>query len=130
MRPEERELYQRHRFTLDVQTSWKSYPIRIVAPNESRCHRRPSLLVQDSESASFVQGLCTAPGCGRLTTLTQNGFEGLNLWVTCPRCNRRMRSELPVSGYGFSCDSCRIYIPLVDLVPRYDDALALVSHRR
>src|SRR5215510_3339372 len=92
MRPSERRLYEPYRFSLDVQTSWRTYPIRIVAPTPSRCHRKPSLLAQASNS-SFVEGACTEPGCGRLTSLSATAFKNLDLWVACPRCGRRMVSE-------------------------------------
>ena len=126
MRLSERKLYQRHSVTLDIQTSWRTYPIRIVAPTLSRCHRKPSLLAQ-SINATFVEGACTQPGCGRLTSLSVTGFKQLDLWVVCPKCGRRMSNEMPVSGYGFSCGACHLYVPLADLLPRHEDVAALIE---
>jgi hypothetical protein len=38
-----------------------------------------------------------------------------------------MTDEMPVSGYGFSCGTCHLYVPLADLLPRHDDVAALIE---
>jgi hypothetical protein len=129
MRPADRRQYEPYRFTIDLQASWKSYPVRVVAPTLSRCHRKPALLAQATESG-LVQGVCTAPGCGKLTTLSQTGFRELRLWVACPKCQQCMLPEMPVSGYGFSCERCHIYVRLADLLPREEEVASLVARDR
>ncbi len=109
--------------------SWKSYPIRISGPRLSRCHAKPTLLVQ-SMKGGFITANCSE--CGDKDTINHTEFLKLPLWVSCPRCKKQMARALLsrikgnsrlAGNYGFACSSCSIYLLLADLLPYWDDLM-------
>ena len=107
----------------DNQTSsgWKSYPVRIMGPRVSRCHNKPTLLVQ-SMQGGFVTANCSE--CGEKTNLSFYEFRELQLWVSCPQCRKRMSQYITKEeNYGYQCSSCAIYIWLADLLPYWHELI-------
>jgi hypothetical protein len=99
---------------------WKVYPIRISGYSMSRCHGKPTILVQ-SMQGGYVSRNC--PDCGNPTTLPAEVFlEKLDLYVACPSCRARMTPEILFNkNYGYTCDTSKIYIDLSSLLPRWTD---------
>ncbi len=99
---------------------WKLYPIRISGHSMSRCCGKPTIIVQAMQGG-YVSRNC--PDCGSPTTLPADVFlEKLDLYVACPICRVRMTAEVLVNkNYGYACSTCRIYIDLASLLPRWND---------
>jgi hypothetical protein len=111
------------RFSYDEQLlqQWKSYPVRVVGPRDSRCCLKPTLLVQ-SMGGGFVSANCSE--CDSKQTLTQSEFTNLGLWVNCPNCRKRMLTwEDPHKNYAYQCAECQIFILLADILPHWEDLL-------
>lgn len=108
-----------HPIDPSVRAFWKSYPVRI--PGASQCWKcnQETVLVQ-SMSGGFVTRNC--PRCNTSSSLPEQVFRGLSLWVACPACKGRMLPEiLPDKNYGYVCAECEIGIPLFELLPRWED---------
>ncbi len=103
----------------NLRAAWKEYPIRVFGPRLSRCHNKPTFLVQ-SMTGGFVTANCSE--CGNSATLSNDEFRDLKLWVGCPKCKGRMKDEiLGDRNYGYRCERCRIEIILSDLLPMWSD---------
>ena len=100
--------------------NWKSYPVRVLGPHRSGCCGKPTLLVQ-SMDGGFVTANCSKPGCNNMTTVSQGDFEALVLWVGCPECRDPMTPQMVDQNYAYTCDRCRIYVRLADLLPYWTD---------
>jgi ribosomal protein S27E len=110
----------KYEFDVDAVLAWKTYPVRVIGPRFSRCCSKPTLLVQ-SMTGGFVTANCSA--CGNKETLALGEFKQLGLWVSCPRCKKRMNTFDAWGNYAYSCDACDIYILLADILPRWEDLL-------
>jgi hypothetical protein len=76
----------------EVTKSWKSYPIRLVGPRASRCHNKPTLLVQ-SMGGGYVSANCSE--CGGKDTLSPEHPEvdrGEAFWMV----RQILAREVPV----------------------------------
>ena len=113
-------------FKEDNLENWKSYPIRLEVPELSDCCHQPRLLVQSMEGG-FVTANCSE--CGRKKTLSRHEFQELPVWVSCPKCRKKMLAQVvPGSSgkklnYGFACNDCELYIWLSDLLPHWSDVV-------
>ncbi len=116
-----------YRYDPTITAGWKSYPVRLRGPRPSSCHMAPTLLVR-SMKQGFVTANCCE--CGGRDTLRESEFRSLNLWVSCPHCQRRMwpqvlsevRGEaLHAGNYAYGCLECRVYFLLADLLPDWAD---------
>ena len=109
------------RFPIDqaVHDIWKIFPVRFQGGTQLWCHNVPTLLVQSMEGG-FVTRNC--PECGNHTTLPEcTFFNEVDLWVACPQCKRRMERAYVDSNYSYTCEPCKLYIYLSDLLPRWSD---------
>ena len=108
------------RYEYDPQTAngWKSYPIQVIGPEESRCCNQPTLLVQ-SMQGGFVTSNCSK--CGKSDTLPERDFLDLHMWVNCPECRKKMHPEMVDKNYTYQCDKCQLYIWLSDLLPNWEE---------
>ena len=98
---------------------WKKYPVRISGLKDSRCHGKPTVLVQ-SLDGGFVTRNC--PECGGFESLPEIDFYRLGLWVACPDCQQPMIPQrVPNSNYGYVCEKCQSYLKLAALLPRWTD---------
>ena len=103
----------------ETRACWNSYPVRIVGLRMSLCHGKTTLLVRSMEGG-FVTANCAE--CGNKDNLSEQGFFDLGLWVSCPRCTKRMKSGIiDQKNYGFSCQDCEIHLRLADLLPLWSD---------
>ena len=68
-----------------IREIWRKYPVRISGLKESRCHGKPTVLVQSMEGG-FVTRNC--PECGAYETLPETDFRQLGIWVACPDCRK------------------------------------------
>ncbi len=103
----------------NVRSFWKIYPVRI--PGGTQCPQcdQETVLVQ-SMGGGFVTRNC--PRCNNFTTLPEDIFRQLAIWVACPECKSRMTPDiLPDNNYGYTCRQCDIGIPLFALLPRWED---------
>lgn len=73
-----------------IREIWKKYPLRISGLKDSRCHGKPTVLVQ-SMDGGFVTRNC--PECGGYESLSETDFHLLGLWVACPDCRQPMTSR-------------------------------------
>jgi hypothetical protein len=89
-----------HSFSPEELNGWKSYPIRIPGPRLSKCHGKPTLLVQSTQGG-FVTANCSE--CGDRDTLSEDEFLSLQGKRSTDRPNY-CRSLVPVKGcsVGFS----------------------------
>jgi len=115
---------QRYEYDQKDVNGWKSYPIRVEAFDPSGCHEAPRILVQ-SMAGGYVTANCLS--CGNKEPLSESEFKRLPLFVSCPRCARKMIAELVpgksrASNYGFVCNKCDIYIWFADLLPHWTEA--------
>ena len=101
-----------------TRAGWKSYPVRVQASGASPCCALPMLLVQ-SMQGGFVTQNCSK--CGEFMTLSEAGFLSLDLWVSCPRCRKRMTPQLVSKNYGYRCAGCDVAVLLAALLPRWQD---------
>ena len=102
-----------------IREIWKKYPLRISGLKDSRCHGKPTVLVQ-SMDGGFVTRNC--PECGGYESLSEPDFHLLGLWVACPDCRKPMVAQrVPTSNYGYICEPCQNYIKLASLLPRWTD---------
>ena len=99
---------------------WKVYPVRIFGHSISRCHEKPTILVQ-SMQGGYVSRNCSE--CGSPTTLPADVFlQKLDLYVACPSCRARMDAEILFNkNYGYTCRACKICIDLASLLPKWTD---------
>ena len=102
----------------DQLENWKTYPVRICGPHLSECHQVPTLLVQ-SMGGGFVTANCSV--CGAKDDVTDAGFDSLELWVSCPKCRKKMSASKFHNNYGYSCDDCELFVRLADLLPHWSD---------
>src|SRR5690349_16404784 len=100
----------------NTKSGWKSYPIRVQGQIKSPCCAFPTLLVE-SMPGGFVTQNCSK--CGEYMTPSEEEFENLDLWVSCPRCRRRMSSQMVAKNYGFVCKQCAVAILLASILPRW-----------
>lgn len=114
-------------FKWDEQTrkGWKSYPVRIVGPRCSKCCDTATLLVESKEDG-FVTANCSK--CGKKGYLTKDEFHQLNLWVSCPKCKKRMEADMVENSfssetYGYKCEHCKATMYLSALLPRWEDLM-------
>jgi endogenous inhibitor of DNA gyrase (YacG/DUF329 family) len=72
-------------------------------------------------SGGYVSRNC--PECGSPTAVPAEVFlEQLDLYVACPICKMRMPPEILVNkNYGYTCETCQIYIDLASLLPKWTD---------
>lgn len=54
------------------------------------------------------------------------GFRDPDFRLRAPSASG-MLPEMPISGYGFSCERCHLYVRLADLLPRREDVVSLVA---
>jgi hypothetical protein len=102
-----------------TQAAWKSHPIRIRGPRSSPCCAQPTILVQGMRGG-LVNANCSKVGCNGKDNLTRDEFEGLDLWVDCPGCRRKMLPDMIEKNYVYACRSCALYVRLADLLPSWD----------
>jgi len=106
---------------------WRRYPVRIPGHSTAQCHHRETILVRSMEGG-FVTRNC--PQCGQHDTLPEGVFlHQLDLWVACPRCQRRTRpAVLEDRNYGYVCDRCQLAIRLCDLLPYWHELPQMVAN--
>lgn len=92
--------------------------LRVMGPHKSSCCRKPMLLVQSS-SGGFVTSNCSQ--CGKSRTLGYQEFFDLDLWVSCPKCRKRMEAAIVDSNYGFVCSECNWRCYLASLLPMWNE---------
>jgi len=117
-----------YEFSPEVTKGWRSHPIRLRGPSDSRCCGCPTLLFQVMDGG-FVAACCSARGCRQSQRLKDAEFFdlGRGLWVSCPDCSERMDSNMVPSekygsnNYGFTCHKCGVYVWLAKLLPRWQD---------
>lgn len=65
----------------------------------------------------FVKQKCTK--CEKKpTTISEQEFRDLHLWVACPECKQQMKPKKIVhDNYGYECQKCQFYIKLASLLP-------------
>ena len=104
--------------------SSRSQALESISASHSR--RRPLSKLQagngvgSGREGGFVARNC--PICKTSTTLPFETFEGLDLWIACPQCRKKMMpAMLPEGNYGYVCQECEIGIRLSELVPMWDD---------
>jgi hypothetical protein len=113
-----------HPIDQTIRKQWKKHPLRIADGSKSKCCGLPNVLVE-SMRGGFVTRNC--PGCNGYTTLTNEAFRGLALWVACPSCRQPMTatqvksSKTKSSNHGYECVPCRLWIQLAALLPRFED---------
>ena len=119
---DDRALYK---FAPEVIKGWKSYPVRLRGPNQSKCHNADTLLVQSMEGG-FVTANCAE--CGGKQPLTAREFFSLGHWISCPNCRARMEPQLlsttpyaRSTNYGYVCEGCRVYFLLANILPYWED---------
>jgi len=64
----------------NIRAIWKKYPVRISGLKDSRCHGKPTVLVQ-SMDGGFVTHNC--PERDGYESLPEMDFRRLGLWVAC-----------------------------------------------
>ena len=73
------------------------------------------MLVQSREGGLVKQD-CSSPGCWQFSNLSANEFAGLDLWLDCPKCARRMQAARdPIGNYGYRCPQCEIFVKLASM---------------
>ena len=101
-----------------IREIWKKYPLRLYGLRNSKCHGKPTVLVQSMEGG-FVTRNC--PECGKGEYLSEADFHELGLWVACPECRQPMTAGMVAKNYGYICEPCQNFIKLAALLPRYSD---------
>ena len=100
---------------------WQHVPLaqmRLLGPGTSYCHKSPKLLVQ-SMKGGFVTANCSV--CGSSSSVGEQEFYDLDLWVSCPKCRKRMTATKLWSNYGFECPECKWRCLLASLLPQWDE---------
>ena len=92
--------------------------LRIESPTRSCCHQAPRVLVQ-SMKGGLVTANCSV--CNGDTSLRESEFLELNLWVSCPKCRKRMAATMLSRNYGFECPTCKWRCLLASLLPQWDE---------
>jgi len=114
------------KFDEQIRKGWKSYPVRIVGPRRrSKCCSAPTLLVESKEDG-YVTANCSE--CGKIGSLSKNEFHQLNLWVSCPKCKKRMEAGMVKNSfssptYGYKCEQCSTELYLSMLLPRWEELM-------
>jgi len=111
----------------DLALAWKCHPLRLLVPEPSKCHGMPRLIAQ-SMDGGFVSANCSE--CGAKEPFGDADLRnlGCSYWLACPVCRGRMvagrvpgSSGKPGQNYGLTCEACKLYLWLSDLVPRWED---------
>ena len=92
--------------------------LRIRGPRNSGCCNAPTLLVQ-SMQGGFVTANCCV--CNEKSTLKEDEFFKLDLWVNCPKCRVRMEPKKLDENYGYRCLLCEWRCLLASLVPNFSE---------
>ena len=108
---------------IQIHKDWKNYPIRLTDDSSCRQCGKPVFLAQVLDGG-LVWRCCS--DCSWKEKLPENVFfGGLNLWVSCPKCQRRMgatylkdNQKSEKGNYGFFCNKCGAGVEFINCYPK------------
>jgi endogenous inhibitor of DNA gyrase (YacG/DUF329 family) len=115
--------FRQFQYKLEEQHGWKSYPVRVVMPEVSRCCQAPRLLVQ-SMTGGFITANCLKCGHGD-KDVSELKVQNLHLWVSCPECRSGMQYHKQRNNHGYACSKCQLFVKLADLLPDWSDIMPI-----
>jgi len=116
-----------HKFrTSEADYAW---PAQLRLPGPRKCCGERTLLAQASDWG-WVTACCLK--CRKTRTLKWEEFCGLDVWVSCPRCCRRMEPKAigRYGYYGYACANCNVTCLLANLLPEVSDIIAPLERAR